>query len=125
MSTKRLLFSLSKDKGDFIIETFRSGGPGGQHQNKTESGVRIRHPASGAVGESREEKSQYGNRKRAFRRLLETKKFKTWHRMAVGMALLGIQDIDRELNRRVDEMMRPENLRIETYDPALEPGKGA
>lgn len=50
---KELLFSLTKK--DFRIETFRSGGKGGQHQNKTDSGVRIVHLESGAVGESREE----------------------------------------------------------------------
>jgi peptide chain release factor 2 len=42
-------------------ETFRSGGPGGQHQNKTESGVRFRHIPTGIAAESRNERSQHKN----------------------------------------------------------------
>lgn len=38
--------------GDCRVDTFRSGGKSGQHQNKTESGVRITHELSGAVGVS-------------------------------------------------------------------------
>jgi protein subunit release factor B len=37
---KEKLFSITKK--DFKIQTFRSGGKGGQHQNKTNSGVAIK-----------------------------------------------------------------------------------
>jgi peptide chain release factor 2 len=46
---------------DLERETFRSGGPGGQHQNKTESGVRFRHKPTGIAAESRNERSQHKN----------------------------------------------------------------
>lgn len=42
-------------------DVFRSGGPGGQHQNKTESGVRYTHLPSGVAAESRSERSQHKN----------------------------------------------------------------
>src|SRR5262249_59836979 len=42
-------------------DTFRSGGPGGQHQNKTESGVRYTHLPTGVSAESRSERSQHKN----------------------------------------------------------------
>ena len=46
---------------DLERQTFRSGGPGGQHQNKTESGVRYIHKPSGLAAESRTERSQHKN----------------------------------------------------------------
>jgi peptide chain release factor 2 len=46
---------------DLKRDTFRSGGPGGQHQNKTESGVRYTHLPTGLAAESRTERSQHKN----------------------------------------------------------------
>ena len=46
---------------DLEREVFRCGGPGGQHQNKTESGVRYRHVPTGIAAESRSERSQHKN----------------------------------------------------------------
>jgi len=51
------------------VDTFRSGGPGGQHQNVTDSGVRLRHRASGVVVTSRARRSQYQNKTECLRRL--------------------------------------------------------
>jgi len=44
------------------IETFRSSGPGGQHVNKTETAVRLRHLPSAVVVTSREMRSQHQNK---------------------------------------------------------------
>jgi ribosome-associated protein len=51
------------------IETFASGGPGGQHQNKTESGVRLIHLPTGVRAASRNERSQHRNKALALERL--------------------------------------------------------
>ena len=51
------------------VETFRSSGPGGQHVNKRESAVRLRHVPSGVVVTSREERSQYRNKALCLQRL--------------------------------------------------------
>lgn len=90
---KELLFSVTKK--DFRIDTFRSGGNGGQNQNKLESGVRITHLASGAVGESREERKQGQNKKIAFRRLLQDSRWKVWFE-AKKKEALGHTEIEQE-----------------------------
>lgn len=74
-----LLFSVTLD--DCRVDTFSSGGPGGQHQNRTASGVRITHLASRAVGISRDERGQLTNKRRAFRRMAESKEFTDWVRL--------------------------------------------
>jgi hypothetical protein len=51
------------------LETFRGSGPGGQHRNKTDSGVRLRHLPSGIVAAATERRSQHENRTVALFRL--------------------------------------------------------
>jgi len=51
------------------VETLRAGGPGGQHQNKTESAVRLTHEPSGTVVTARDSRSQHRNRQLALERL--------------------------------------------------------
>lgn len=53
------------------METFRASGPGGQHVNKTESAVRLRHKASGVVVTSRAERSQHRNKSLCLQKLRE------------------------------------------------------
>ena len=51
------------------VETFRSSGPGGQHVNKTESAVRLRHVPSGVVVASQQQRSQHRNKALCLQRL--------------------------------------------------------
>lgn len=69
---------MSLTRKDFIVQTFRTGGPGGQKQNKTDSGVRITHKESGASSESRVHRSQHENKKEALQKLSESFEFKRW-----------------------------------------------
>ncbi|MBR1143759.1 peptide chain release factor H [Bradyrhizobium sp. AUGA SZCCT0431] len=54
---------------DVRFEAFRAGGPGGQHQNKTESAVRATHIATGLSVVAREERSQHRNKALALERI--------------------------------------------------------
>jgi len=99
---------LTLTKKDFRVDTFRSGGKGGQNQNKRDTGVRITHKASSISAESRSERSQAQNKKIAFRRLCGKKKFKNW---------LKIESLHAaEIERKVEEGMKLENLKIEIVE---------
>lgn len=96
MNNKEHIMTIS----DFKVQTFKSGGKGGQHQNKTESGVRIIHERSGAIGESRNHRSQDANKKEAFKRLSNSMVFKKWLNAEIA----------------VNNMMKEENITTQIFD---------
>lgn len=104
---RRLLFTVTRK--DLRLEFFRAGGKGGQKQNKTSSACRITHPESGAVGECREERYQHTNRKRALERMVAHPRFKTWVKLKAAAIMQGFRDLED----KVERLLRPANLRIE------------
>lgn len=109
---KQKLFSVTMS--DCELQTFRSGGKGGQNQNKVESGVRIIHKPSGAIGESRETRSQLENKQRAFKRMTETKEFKLWLKLEICKKMGNPTPEDL-----VKRDFVPENILVETMNEDL------
>ena len=56
---------------DCEVEFYIAGGPGGQHRNKVESAVRLRHLPTGLIVTATERRSQRMNREVAFERMAE------------------------------------------------------
>ena len=105
-----ILKLFSVDIHDCRVDTFRSGGKGGQNQNKRDTGVRVVHEPSGATGVSREERSQTQTKRNAFRRMAESAEFQRWVRIEAARAM-GHDTIED----KVDRQMQPKNLLIEIY----------
>jgi len=110
MSKQReLMFSVTIKDCD--VSAMTAGGPGGQHQNKCATAIRIVHLPSGARGESREFRSQHANKKAAFKRMAETKEFQHWLRREAARRM-GEKSIDEV----VEEMMSQQNIKIEVVN---------
>jgi protein subunit release factor B len=84
------LESLEALERDCEIEFFRASGPGGQHRNKVETGVRLKHLPTGIVVTATERRSQARNRRLALERLRD----------------------------RLEERNRPRKSRVPTKPPA-------
>ena len=95
---KQLLFSLTAK--DFEFQTFCTGGNGG---------VRCIHPPSGARGEHRDGREQFLNKREAFKKCVESKEFKAWHKVETMKRLGQLKDIENKVDKMIDE----KNLKVE------------
>lgn len=91
---------------------YRASGAGGQHRNKKDTAARVKHLASGVTAQASEHKSREQNKRAAWRRLFEDKKFKIWLHIECSRASGQLA----ETERAVKEAMRPHNIKIERKD---------
>lgn len=87
---------------DCEVSTFRAGGPGGQNQNKRDTGVRIVHPASGAKGEAREHRTQPLNKTAAWERMIDTPTFKAWMRIEIARRTGVLRQVETEVEKALE-----------------------
>lgn len=79
---KELLFSVTAKDCDWTY--YRGTGKGGQKRNKTSNCARCKHRESGAIGKSERGRSKERNRRNAFLHMIETDRFKAWHKLEIA-----------------------------------------
>ena len=107
---KELLFSVTKK--DFVVDYFSGKGAGGQHRNKHQNCVRLRHSESGATATGQSHKSRQANLREALKSLTDSYKFKVWINRKSWEVIEG-----KTLETKVEESMKDENIKVEyKYD---------
>lgn len=106
VAKKELLFSVTKK--DFDIEFFSGTGGGGQHRNKHQNCVRMRHKESGVRVTGQSNKERQANIREAFNNLVKNPKFKFWLNKKTNEVITG-----KTLEDKVRESMVDKNLLIE------------
>jgi len=109
-SKRELLFSVTAK--DCNWNYYRGSGKGGQKKNKTSNCARCTHRDSGAVGKSEEGRSRERNRRKAFLHMVETDRFKAWHKMEVSRRLGTLEDIEA----KVEQEMKRIKVEVKSED---------
>lgn len=111
-------FSTDRDtlEKEVVLRFVRGSGPGGQHRNKTETGVRLFHPPSGITLTVTERRSQLQNRELAFERLIERLKIRN-HRPKPRHKTRKPAGAERE---RLDQKRQRGQRKSERRPPAAE-----
>lgn len=102
---------VSVTKKDFDIQWFRGSGSGGQHKNKHPNCCRMTHRDSGVTTQCTDHKSREANQKVAFQRMVKHPQFNMWLKRKSHEVMEKMT-----LEEKIDRMMVPENLKIETRE---------
>jgi len=99
---KNLILSVSAKDCDWSFA--RGSGKGGQKRNKTSTAARCKHKPSGAMGYSDDTREQRKNKELAFRHMIETPEFNTWHVKELA---------------RIEGWCNPDDLKVEVGKNAI------
>lgn len=98
----------SVTKKDFELTWFSGTGAGGQHRNKHQNSCRLKHKATGIIKTGQSSRSREANRREALHAMANDRRFISYCAIKLHEMELGIT-----LEEQVDDMMKPENLKIE------------
>ena len=102
---------LSVTKQDLHIDYFSGKGAGGQHRNKHQNCVRLRHNDSGALATGQSHRERRSNMRESLHNLADHPKFKLW------LSIRTNEIIDNKtIEEKVEAMMVASNMRIEVKD---------
>jgi protein subunit release factor A len=107
--------ALSITIADCRVDTFTVGGHGGAGKDTSNTGVRVVHEPSGAVGQAVDSRKQSENKRLAFRRMASKPELIRWIHQQIKDARTK-STLEERVNAAVDEQMNPDNLRIEAYE---------
>lgn len=106
MAKKELIFSLTKK--DFRFDYYKGTGSGGQKKNKTENCCRCTHQASKATGKAEEGRSKEANKKKAFKRMAESKEFQVWCKIEAMRRLGELKEVERKVDYEIKNKTKTE-----------------
>lgn len=95
-------------KKDFDITWFSGTGAGGQHRNKHQNSCRLKHRETGIIKTGQSHREREANKREAFEAMVCDMRFKAF----CTMKLVELES-GKTIEEQVDEMMSPENLKIE------------
>src|SRR5690349_7539429 len=97
---KEKLFSVTAK--DLVFEYYSGSGKGGSNRNAHQNCVRIKHPPSGAVGRSEDERSLPQNKKKAFVRMYESKEFQKWLKIEITRQTCNLKQVEEIVDKQLE-----------------------
>lgn len=98
---------------DCEVSFYKGSGKGGQKRNKTSSACRVKHLISGAIGECENHRSQEQNKKEAFKRMVNSKKFQFWLKTESLRITGELKKIEMEIEK---DLNNPSLTKLEVFE---------